>query len=204
MASVVDGRREDDQSHVTTRSLQLGLLPALLVLASLAVPTVASASTKCADANLMPAAGNTLALSNATLCLLNEKRASRGLKPLSSNSKLRRAAQTHSLQMVRNRYFDHISPAGSTLMSRVRRGTTYLSGARNWALGENIAWGCGEYATPASTVNLWMNSAGHRKNIMNGKFRHIGIGLALGAPEDTGTGMPAATYTADFGARTLR
>jgi uncharacterized protein YkwD len=201
MASVVDGRRPDDQSYVTNRSLQLGLLPALLVLASLAVPTVAAASTKCADADLMPAAGNTLALSNATLCLLNEERTSRGLKPLSSNSKLRRAAQTHSLQMVRSRFFDHVSPAGSTLLSRVRRSTTYLSGARNWALGENIAWGCGDYATPAGTVEGWMQSAGHRKNILNRKFRHIGIGVALGAPEDSGTGMPAATYTTDFGAR---
>jgi len=204
MASVVDGRRRVELWTVTTRSLQLGLLPALLVLASLAVPTVASASTKCADANLMPAAGTTLALSNATLCLLNEERASRGLKPLSSNSKLRRAAQSHSLQMVRNRFFDHISPAGSTLMSRVRRGTTYLSGARSWSLGENIAWGCGDYATPASTVDMWMKSAGHRKNILNRKFRHVGVGIALGTPEDTGTGMPAATFTTDFGARTLR
>jgi uncharacterized protein YkwD len=201
MASVVDGRRPVELWNVTTRSLQLGLLPALLVLASLAVPTVASASTKCADADLMPAAGNTLALSNATLCLLNEERASRGLKPLSSNSKLRRAAQSHSLQMVRNRFFDHVSPGGSTLISRIRRGTTYLSGARKWALGENIAWGCGDYATPAGTVATWMNSAGHRKNILTRKYRHIGIGIAFGSPEDFGTGMPAATYTTDFGAR---
>jgi uncharacterized protein YkwD len=104
--------------------------------------------------------------------------------------------------MVRENFFDHVSPGGSTLLSRVRRGTRYLRGVRNFTLGENIAWGSGDYATPAETVKGWMESAGHRANILNRGFRHIGVGVMLGAPADD-QGMPSATYTTDFGHRTL-
>ena len=148
----------------------------------------------------MPANGNVPALSEATLCLINSERTSRGLRALRSSEHLRKAATGHSQSMVRNSFFDHISPAGSTLLSRVRRGTRYLRGARAYALGENIAWGSGEYATPRETVKNWMGSPGHKRNILNRRFRHIGVGIAIGAPEDA-QGMPAATYTTDFGFR---
>jgi len=139
-------------------------------------------------------------LHDATLCLINNERTSRGLKALKPSPQLRKAAEKHSQSMVRNRFFDHVSPTGSTLLSRVRRLTGYLRGARNYALGENIAWGTGEYSSPRETVQNWMDSAGHRRNILNRRFRHIGVGVALGAPEDA-QGMPAATYTTDFGFR---
>lgn len=149
----------------------------------------------------MPEGDNVPALSNATLCLINNERTSRGLKALKSSSHLRKAATNYSRRMVRENFFDHVSPGGSTLLSRVRRGTGYLRGARSFALGENIAWGSGEFATPRETVKNWMDSPGHRQNILNRRFRHIGVGVALGAPEDS-EGMPAATYTTDFGYRT--
>ena len=161
------------------------------------------ASTNCLDADRTPTVDNAVALRNATLCLLNEERASRGLKPLKANTALRRAAQKHSRRMVQEGFFDHVSPGGSTLISRVKRGTSYLSGALKWSLGENIAWGCGHLATPGETVEGWMGSAGHRRNILNRRFHHIGIGVAIGAPEDA-TGGPAATYTTDFGSRVAR
>ncbi len=188
---------------MTTRNLSRGLLPALLAVVALVVPNAASAATSCADADLVPSTDNGVALRTATLCLLNEERASAGLKPLVSNTHLRRAAQKHSLQMVRESFFDHVSPAGSTLVSRVRRGTAYLSGALNFLLGENIAFGSGDLATPANTVKGWMEFPVHRKNILNRRFRHIGIGIAMGAPGIDGGG-PAATYTTNFGSRILR
>jgi uncharacterized protein YkwD len=171
----------------------------VLAWAMLAMPATAPAST-CAGADLMPAADNDAALRSATLCLVNAERTKRGLVSLTSNAQLGKAAQNYSRAMVRERFFDHVSPGGSTLLSRVRRGTAYLRGARNYALGENIAWGSGEYATPQETVQAWMESAGHRANILNRRFRHIGVGIAPGAPEDD-QGMPAATYTTDFGQR---
>jgi uncharacterized protein YkwD len=182
-----------------SRALFRGLLPVIVAGAALAAPPFASAAV-CADADLMPSGDNAPALRSATLCLLNAERAKRGLRALASDPQLSKAAQGFSAAMVRQRFFDHVSPGGSTLLSRVRRGTGYLRGARGYALGENIAWGCGDFATPLETVRTWMESAGHRVNILNRRFRHIGVGVAIGAPEDD-QGMPAATYTTDFGRR---
>jgi uncharacterized protein YkwD len=148
----------------------------------------------------MPANDNAAALGASTLCLINAERQQRGLPPLTANPQLGKAAQNYSRAMVRERFFDHVSPGGSTLLSRVKRGTRYLRGARSYSLGENIAWGSGDFATPRETVKGWMASAGHRANILNRRFRHIGIGVVNGAPDDD-QGMPAATYTNDFGYR---
>jgi uncharacterized protein YkwD len=175
----------------------------LLACVALATPAGASAATACADADLMPAKDNVPALRDATLCLLNVQRSSHGLKALAPSPQLRKVAQNYSRAMVRQRFFDHVSPGGTTLLSRVRAGTTYLSGVSDYSLGENIGWGSGDYATPRETVKGWMESAGHRANILNRAFRHVGIGIAIGAPADT-QGMPAATYTTDFGHHKLR
>ena len=152
-------------------------------------------------ADVMPAHDNVLGLRGATLCLVNAERQKRGLRRLASNAQLTKAAQSYSRAMVRDQFFDHVSPGGSTLLSRVRRGTRYLRGARSYSLGENIAWGSGDFATPRETVKGWMDSPGHRANILNRRFRHIGVGIAYGAPDDD-QGMPSATYTTDFGNRT--
>jgi uncharacterized protein YkwD len=98
--------------------------------------------------------------------------------------------------MVRQRFFDHVSPGGSTMAQRIKR-TNYLDGRRGWSLGENLAWGSGSLATPAEIVDGWMHSAGHRRNILDAGFREIGIGIALGSP----TGGAGATYVNDFGSR---
>jgi uncharacterized protein YkwD len=101
--------------------------------------------------------------------------------------------------MVAEHFFGHVAPNGSTLRARVSA-SGYLRGARAWSAGENIAWGAGRDATPASIVRAWMNSPGHRENILTAGFRDIGIGIALGAPGGAG-GLRAATYTTEFGSR---
>ncbi|MBA3746793.1 MAG: CAP domain-containing protein [Solirubrobacterales bacterium] len=183
--------------------LRFGLIPALLVALLLALPTAASAASPCANADLMPTAENVNQVRSTVLCLLNVERKKRGMKALAESPQLRQAAQSFSRTMVRDNFFDHISPGGSTLLSRVRSGTAYLHDVGNFALGENIAWGTGDLATPRQTVKGWMNSAGHRHNILNRRFRHVGIGIAIGAPVDD-HGMPGATYTTDFGYRAKR
>ncbi len=185
-----------------SRTLRRGLFPAIVVWAALALPAATPAAA-CAGADLLPANDNSAALRSATLCLVNAERGKRGLAPLASNSQLAKAAQNFSRAMVRESFFDHVSPGGSTLLSRVRRGTGYLRGARSYSLGENIAWGSGEFATPKQTVEGWMESSGHRANILSRRFTHIGVGVVIGAPEDS-QGMPAATYTTDFGRRKTR
>ena len=134
------------------------------------------------------------------LCLLNRERTSRGLAALKSNGALQNAAMAYSAKMVDDGFFDHVSPGGSTLTSRIKE-TSFLSGPlRSWALGENIAWGSGKLATPESIMDAWMHSAGHRKNILTPDFKVIGVGVAPGAPLPGGLSN-AATYTTDFGTR---
>ena len=177
------------------------LSPALLTCVALALPVSASAAAPCPAAGLVPGAGNMAQVRTATLCLLNVERKARGLPPLTSNGQLGKAAQAYSAKMVRMRFFDHVCPQGTTPSSRIRGGTSYLRGrVRSWSLGENIAWGSGELATPDVIVRSWMHSSGHRRNILDRRFRNIGIGVASGAPDNV-QGQPAATYTTDFGFR---
>jgi uncharacterized protein YkwD len=137
-------------------------------------------------------------ISRATLCLLNRERAQRGLHRLRLNGRLSLAADRHSRDMVRRGYFSHDSLGGGSFVERIRR-TGYLSSARSWTVGENLAWGSGGRGTPEQILNAWMRSPGHRANILSGRFREVGIGVAEGAPRTVGG--PAATYTTNFGAR---
>ena len=160
----------------------------------------AAPALACDNADDLPTAGTISEARDATLCLLNQQRTSRGLGKLRNNFRLRDAAQSYSRAMVVNDFFDHVSPGGSTLVSRVKA-TRYLNGANGWMLGENIAWGGSTRATPAETVDAWMHSAGHKRNILTGDFDEIGIGIAIGAPAQLPGDVPSATYTTDFGSR---
>ena len=123
-----------------------------------------------------------------TLRLHNQERRSRGLRPLCVHPKLTKAARAHSADMIRKDYFGHGSVG--------RRLKHY---GYNWRVyGENIAGGTGHYASPGNTFRRWMNSSGHRANILNRRFREIGIGTATGNYKGrTGYTM----YTVDFGSR---
>jgi uncharacterized protein YkwD len=134
----------------------------------------------------------------ATLCTLNAQRERYGLAPLRLNKQLSRAARRHARDMVRRRYFGHDSLGGGSFVDRIRH-SGYLNGARSWTVGENLAWGTHRSSAPRAITSMWMNSPGHRANILNASFREVGIGLAIGAPG--AGGGPAATYATDFGAK---
>jgi uncharacterized protein YkwD len=148
----------------------------------------------CASGALAPSASNLKAVASATICLLNAERANKGLAPLRLNGKLNNASKLMSNLMVRQHFFAHDTPDGRSVLDRVRP-TGYIRGS--WSLGENIAWGSGGLATPRAIVNGWMNSKGHRDNILFSKFKDIGIGVTLGAPQRGLSG--GATYVTDFG-----
>ncbi len=100
--------------------------------------------------------------------LVNAERAKNGLKPLTHDWELSRVARYKSQDMKDNGYFSHTSPVyGSPFQMMKKFGISYRTA------GENIARG---QATPQAVVNAWMNSAGHRANILNASFTHIGIG----------------------------
>ena len=132
----------------------------------------------------------------AVLCLVNRERANAGEAALAASPQLAAAAAGHSADMVARQYFSHDSLDGRDFVARIRAAGWSTSGS--WTAGENIAWGSGSYGTPAQIVTSWMNSPGHRANILNVRFREAGVGVAPGAPQRTSTS--AYTYTMDFGA----
>ena len=100
--------------------------------------------------------------------LVNEIRRQNGLQPLTANWELSRVARYKSQDMRDNGYFSHTSPTyGSPFQMIKAFGLSYR------AAGENIARG---YSTPQAVVNGWMNSSGHRANILNASYTQIGVG----------------------------
>ena len=98
--------------------------------------------------------------------LVNAERAKEGLAPLSVNAKVQAAAQVRAMES--EKLFSHTRPDGSSFATALKeQGVSYRRA------GENIAWG---QRTPEQVVNAWMNSAGHRANIMNPNFTTIGVG----------------------------
>ena len=175
------------------------LLAALLALVALLAPAAAQAQG-CANVNVRPTRANLEVVRAAVLCLHNAERARHGLPRLSENPRLRRAASRHTAHMVAARFFDHTTPGGTTMLDRIRR-SGYTSGTHGWSLGENIAWGTGRLATAAQIHRSWMNSPGHRENILRRSFREIGIGIGTGVPVRLSASQSGATYTTDFGVR---
>jgi uncharacterized protein YkwD len=126
------------------------------------------------------------------LQLINKQRTKRGLKPLKSDGGLITVARRHSRDMVRRNYFSHVSKGGSTPSGRISR-----AGGRG-AIGEDLAWGTGSYASPSAIVKLWMNSPPHRRVLLAKDLRYVGIGRATGRFQGN---SGAAVYTADFSGR---
>ena len=151
----------------------------------------------CTNTDVMPTAENLDAIRAAILCLHNQIRAGAGLPALKDNAKLRKAALGQSADMVANGYFDHTSLDGDTFVDRIL-GAGYAKKTDGWTLGENLAWGTGDLSTPQGVMNAWMNSSGHKANILKKAYREVGIGIRLGVPTDSGVG---ATVTADFGVK---
>ena len=104
--------------------------------------------------------------------LVNEIRAENGLKALTYDWELSRVARYKSQDMKDNKYFSHTSPVYGTPFQMIKNfGISYRSA------GENNAKG---YSTPQAVVNSWMNSSGHRANILNANYTHIGVGYVAG------------------------
>lgn len=155
------------------------------------------AKGSCAYSQAEPAELNYDQATEAIRCLINKRRAKAGMGGLAADRKLNVAAQKHNDFMVDHGCFAHDCSGESTMTTRIKA-TGYLDGALSWSVGENIAWGAQNLGSPASVVNAWMNSPGHRANILNKSFDDIGIGVTSGTPEDAGHDN-AAVYTTDFG-----
>jgi uncharacterized protein YkwD len=123
------------------------------------------------------------------LTMHNNARRNHGLRPFCVSPALQRAARAHSKDMIQRDYFSHNTKGrNEDACARIRR-----FGYRWSHCGENIGYN----STPDRMFHSWMRSSGHRGNILDGKFRQIGIGAHTGYYFNSRTTM----YTVDFGAR---
>lgn len=120
----------------------------------------------------IPNLGASKSIDSQVLQLTNQERAKNGLKPLAADWQLSRVAYYKSADMRDKNYFSHTSPTyGDPFTMMKSFGITYRSAAENIAAGQQ---------TPSAVVQSWMNSPGHRQNILNGSFTHMGSGYAAG------------------------
>lgn len=140
------------------------------------------------------------ALESSLLARVNAVRRSHGLRGLTISRGLSAAAAYHSRQMVQHGFFEHESRGGGSFWKRVER--FYGSrGFRSWEVGENLAYGSPSLGA-AATVRMWMNSPGHRDNLLSRRWREIGLGaLHVGSAGGEYGGSPVTVVTADFGIR---
>ncbi|MCM3702513.1 CAP domain-containing protein [Paenibacillus macerans] len=104
--------------------------------------------------------------------LVNQERAKQGLKPLTGDSALNNMALAKAKDMSQNNYFSHTSPTyGSPFDMMTKFGIKYSYAGENIAMGQK---------TPQEVVNAWMNSEGHRANILNANYNLIGVGYYNG------------------------
>jgi uncharacterized protein YkwD len=116
------------------------------------------------------------------LTLVNQQRATAGCRPLVANTALAALARAHSADMRDRGYFSHTDPGGLDPFQRAQRAGITTMRAENIAMGQQ---------TPAAVMTAWMNSPGHRANILDCGLTTLGVGLA--------TGAGGLWWTQDFG-----
>ncbi|AHY47629.1 Uncharacterized protein with SCP/PR1 domains [Rubrobacter radiotolerans] len=176
-------------THLFT--LVLALLTAML--AALAVSAVQPSEAYAATKTAPKCGGGTVNVTARELTVLNlhnNARANNGLPKLCVHPALRKAARAHSADMLNRDYFSH-----TTKGSGQNAGQRIKAAGYNWrTYGENIGYNT---TTPRDMHRSWMNSSGHRSNILNRNFREVGIGAVAGNYK----GNQVVMYTVDFGTR---
>jgi uncharacterized protein YkwD len=176
---------------------------ALALVAALCVTGTASAAgsydrllaptTKCAPQT--DRAASVGAQEAAMTCLINYARQASGVKPLlSTNAKLTASADRKAQDILRCQQFSHT--ACGREFSFHMKAVGYATGC--YGTGENIAWGSGSYGTVRSIMSGWLNSTGHRTNILSPRFRDQGVALRTGRISGY---SGAAVWVSHFGYR---
>jgi uncharacterized protein YkwD len=187
--------------RLTGRIVSTGAALGLLLLAA---PTAAVGQEPCADADLQPAADNLERVEAAMVCLLNRERTVRGRAALAVHRSLERSSHAHTVDMTRRSYFAHHERGRPTLVERIRA-AGFFKGTYTGLYSENIGFGAPEYATAANMHDAFMYSDSHRRNILFGRFRQVGIGsLIIGPNQAFFPDYEAAVFTIDFGRRYVR
>jgi len=152
--------------------------------------SAATVSSNAGDSNPRPGPTGTADFVQQVLNLTNQFRAQNGLAPLRLNAELNAAALAHSKDMALKDYFSHTGKNGSSPGDRLK-----AVGYESQAWGENIAAG---YSTPEQVVQGWINSPGHRANLLNRSYTELGVGY-YNLANDTGSVNYNNYWTQDFG-----
>jgi uncharacterized protein YkwD len=139
------------------------------------------------------------AYERSVVAAMNDVRVSHGLRPLKLDASLNAAARQHTFEMLNVGYFEHESANGGAFSTRIAR--FYKAGAGTWQVGENLLWGTNSVDV-ARAVQMWMESPGHRRNILSPSWRDVGVS-AVNSATSTGEygGGPVTIITVDFGVR---
>jgi len=139
-------------------------------------------------------------LESGVLVDINTFRRAHHLTPLHLNVKLSAAALAHTQQMAQDGYFAHESADGSAFWKRIQ--AFYGSGPwAYWSVGENLLWSSPD-VTPARALEMWLKSPEHRANLMNPRWREIGVAAVHeAAAPGVYQGLDVTIVTTDFGVR---
>jgi uncharacterized protein YkwD len=175
----------------TPRVARIALAAALVVLAAALV----------APAALPAGQGTRSSLASGLLAQVNAVRAEHHLAPLKANARLEASASQHTQEMLADGYFAHESADGTTFWTRIARWYAPKGGGRAWSVGENLLWSSPDVSS-AGALRIWMASPPHRANLLDPRWREIGL-AALHAAHAPGVfgGHAATIVTADFGVR---
>jgi uncharacterized protein YkwD len=164
--------------------------------AAAVVAVAAPAALSAPSASRFSVAG----LESGLLQQLNAIRADHGLSALRSNAKLAAAAGQHSREMADDGYFDHDSVDGTSFSTRIAHWYP-VANHRSWWVGENLLWSS-PGVDPSGAAAMWMRSAVHRANILNPRWREVGIGAVYSTSAGgVYTHLPVTIITTDFGVR---
>jgi len=175
------------------------LISFLLVLLAISVVAAGSATA----AGTTPTAAERLqTVDQALLVRLNEVRAEHGLRPLVLSAALTHAAAFQSRAMLSGGFFSHDAPNGLSFSSRLKRFYGPAAGKGAWSAGENLLYTSGAALDPDQAMEAWMQSPGHRKNILDSSWREVGIATMRTASAGGIFGGGATwVVTMDFGVR---
>jgi uncharacterized protein YkwD len=157
---------------------------------------VSRAAPGCAHADDTRAQASLSDLAKATVCLINRERADRDKHRLDSNAKLRAAAKGHTETMLEKDCFKHRCPNEPSLDKRLHK-SGYLEHAVSWRYAEDI--GCA--LRPRKMVELFMKDRFNRRNLINAKYRDVGVGAGRGVPSKCNDNQNMSTFTVVFARR---
>ena len=193
------GTRAQRTPRAWTALLALAAATAGISLALALRPGIAPAIAACRHASAQPHQVTLPKIRRAITCLINNKRSRRDRHLLEPNERLELAAKRHTTTMLAKDCFRHRCKGEPGLSRRVKR-TGYTKGQRSWRFAEDL----GYENTPRQMIRRWMHSSFNRRNLLNGDFRDIGVGVGWGAPVADRDDTRFTTYTIVFGWRKPR